>query len=98
VAGYLILMTLLATAFQGAIGSPAAFGQLIPALRSGDPVSQLVDVPIWWRVIEGLSLGSAMALTAPFSALALFHLYLDLRARKEGMDLVVQAREIARAA
>ncbi|MBF4510740.1 MAG: hypothetical protein ISP10_09740 [Aeromicrobium sp.] len=98
VAGYLVLMFGLSTAFQGAIASPAALGQLVPALGASDPLTALLDVPVWWRVVEGLSFGAASALTAPFTALALFHLYIDLRARKEGMDLVVRARELARAA
>lgn len=98
VAGYLILMLGLTTAFQGAIASPAAIGQLVPALAASDAVTALLDVPVWWRVVEGISFGAAAALTAPFTTLALFHLYLDMRARKEGMDLVARARELAQAA
>ena len=98
VAGYLALMFGLTTAFQGAIASPAALGQLVPALTSTDPLTAMLDVPVWWRVVEGVSFGAAAALTAPFTTLALFHLYLDVRSRKEGMDLVVRARELLRAA
>jgi len=98
VAGYLVLMFGLTTAFQGAIASPVAIGQLVPALTSTDPLTAMLDVPVWWRVLEGVSFGAAAALTAPFTTLALFHLYLDVRSRKEGMDLVVRARELAQAA
>jgi hypothetical protein len=96
VSGYLILMFALTTAFQGAIASPAALGQLIPVLGASDALGALLDAPVWWRVLEGLSFGAAAALTAPFTTLALFHLYLDVRSRKEGMDLVVRARELVR--
>jgi hypothetical protein len=98
VAGYLLLMLGLTTAFQGAIASPAALGQLMPALGASDPLTALLDVPAWWRVLEGVSFGAAAALTAPFTTLALFHLYLDIRSRREGMDLVIRARELAQAA
>lgn len=98
VAGYLVVMFGLTTAFQGAIASPAAIGQLVPAFTSTDPLTAMLDIPVWWRVVEGVSFGAAAALTAPFTTLALFHLYLDVRSRKEGMDLVVRARELARVA
>jgi len=95
VVAYLALAWVLTSAFTGALASPVALGQLIPALRSSDPLGALADVPLWWQVLEGLTIGASTALVAPFTTLAIFSLYVDVRARKEGMDLVIRARALA---
>ena len=92
VIGYLLLVSALTAAFEGAIGSPAIIRQLVASLQNPEAVFQPLSVP--WKVFEGLTLGIAIALPAPFIPLAMFSLYLDLRARKEGMDIIVRAREL----
>jgi len=92
VIGYLLLVSALTAAFEGAIGSPAIIRQLVASLQNPEAVFQPLSIP--WKVFEGLTLGIAIALPAPFIPLAMFSLYLDLRSRKEGMDIIVRAREL----
>ncbi len=92
VIGYLLLVGALMTAFEGAIGSPVIIRQIVASLQNPDAIFQ--PLSIGWKVAEGLTLGLAIALPAPFVPLALFSLYLDLRSRSEGMDIIVRAREL----
>jgi hypothetical protein len=96
VSGYLVLVWLLMTAFQGALGSPVIIRQIVASAQNPEAIFQ--PVSLVWKVLEGLTLGFAIALPAPFAPLATFALYLDLRARNEGMDLVIRARELRDAA
>ncbi len=94
--GYLVLVWFLMAAFQGALGSPVIIRQIVVTAQNPEAIYQ--PVSLVWKVLEGLTLGLALALPAPFAPLATFALYLDLRARNEGMDLVIRAREIRDAA
>ena len=47
-----------------------------------------------WKVFDGLVQGLAISVVLPFSASVSLLTYLDLRARDEGMDLVIRAREL----
>jgi len=96
VCGYLVLVWFLLAAFQGALGSPVIIRQIVASAQNPEAIYQ--PVSLGWKVLEGLTLGLAIALPAPFAPLATFALYLDLRGRNEGMDLVIRAREIRDAA
>lgn len=91
--GYLVIVTTLVTLFEGALASPLIIRQIVVAAQNPDAVFQ--QTPLVWKIVEGLVLGAAMTLVAPIMPLALASLYTDLRARSEGMDLIVRAREIA---
>lgn len=91
--GYLVIVTTLVTLFEGALASPLIIRQIVVAAQNPDAVFQ--QTPLVWKIVEGLVLGAAMTLVAPIMPLALASLYADLRARSEGMDLIVRAREIA---
>ncbi|MBC7266751.1 MAG: hypothetical protein H5T75_07260 [Coriobacteriia bacterium] len=91
--GYLAIVTTLVALFEGALASPLIVRQIVVAAQNPDAVFQ--QTPLVWKIVEGLVLGAAMTLVAPIMPLALASLYADLRARSEGMDLIVRAREIA---
>lgn len=96
VLGYMLLVSALTAAFEGAIGSPVIIRQIIESVQNPEAVFQ--PLSLGWKVAEGLTLGLAIALPAPFIPLAMFSMYLDLRSRKEGMDIIVRARELTPAA
>ncbi len=96
VIGYFTLVWLLMSAFQGALGSPVIIRQIVVTAQNPEAIIQ--PVSLVWKVLEGLTLGLAIAIPAPFAPLASFALYLDLRARNEGMDLVIRARQLRDAA
>jgi hypothetical protein len=60
---------------------------------SGSPLPSL-----GWQVFAGLVQGVARALTLPLTYVAWLLYYLDLRARREGMDLLARAQALAAAA
>jgi hypothetical protein len=93
VLGYLVILSVLVGLFEGAIASPLIVRQIVVAVQNPDAVFQ--QTSLVWKIVEGLVLAAAMTLVAPIMPLALAHLYTDLRARSEGMDLIVRAREIA---
>ncbi len=92
VIGYLLLVAALTAAFQGALGSPVIIRQILAGAQNPDAIFQPLSIP--WKVAEGLALGLAITLPAAFTPLALFSLYLDLRSRNEGMDIIMRAREL----
>lgn len=96
VIGYLLLVGAITAAFEGAVGSPVIIRQIVASLQNPEAIFQPLSIA--WKVAEGLTLGLAIALPAPFAPLALFSLYLDLRSRNEGMDLIIRARELTPAA
>ena len=86
----------LASALKGALYAPAAFllaDVFNSALQS--PEAFVPDVPIWITVALGVFAALAESIVIPFDRLCWSQLYVDLRARGEGMDLVVRARELA---
>ncbi len=93
VLAYLVLVWALVTAFEGAIASPLIIRQIVVVAQN--PEALFVRVPVGWKILEGCTLALSSALTAPYWPLALFSLYVDLRARKEGMDIIMRAREFA---
>jgi hypothetical protein len=47
-----------------------------------------------WKAFEGALTALATAIAYPFGMFAWFCLYLDLRARREGMDIVARAADL----
>jgi len=96
VVGYVVLLAVLSSAFQAALSSPAVIRQVVETVQN--PEAIFAPVSIGWKLLEGLLLALAMALPMPFATFAAFNLYVDLRVRTEGMDLLARARELAEAA
>ena len=83
---------LLAAQFESALAAPTLVRSIITGVQSP---SSLVGQLAWgWKVFDGLSQGVAMALVLPFTTVLSLLTYFDLRARDEGMDLIVRAREL----
>lgn len=91
--GFLLLLAVLVGLFEGAIASPLIVRQVIVAVQNPEAVFH--QTPLAWKMVEGLVLAAAITLVAPISSLALFVLYTDLRARSEGLDLIMRARALA---
>ena len=49
-----------------------------------------------WKAVEGSLAALATALIYPFVEFGWFSMYLDLRSRREGMDIVARAEDITR--
>lgn len=81
-------------ALQGALNSPAAIRQLVDSVQ--DPQAIFRELSVGWKVFEGLLSASSVSIALPFSGLAWYLFYVDMRARAEGMDLVARARSITR--
>ncbi len=67
--------------------------QQLSGAASGNPLPAL-----GWQVFDGLVQGVAQTLTLPLLYVGWVLYYLDLRSRREGMDLLVRAQEMARTA
>jgi len=91
--GFAIVLSLLAVVLEAAVDSPAVIRQIIASVNSPDAVFQ--EISPGWKTFEGVLAATATSLIAPFLEFSWFFYYLDLRARNEGMDLVVKAGEIA---
>lgn len=96
VLGWAILAYVLMSLFHYAVASPAAIRQIIVSAQN--PEAIFMPTSFWWKFIEGLMLAIATTLPAPFMPLATFSMYLDLRVRNEGVDLVMRAQELAKSA
>ena len=91
--GFAMLLGTLATLLQAAVSAPALIRQFV--LSVSDPMAIIQPASPFWMTVEGVFAALAVALVFPFSQLAWFCLYLDLRARREGMDLVARATDLA---
>jgi hypothetical protein len=78
---------------ETAVDSPALLRQVIASVNQSDAL--FAEVSAGWKTLEGIFSALAAALVYPFANLAWFHYYLDLRARREGMDIVVGATRLA---
>lgn len=85
VLGVVLLSTLLATVFQSIFAAPVAVFQFVE-------VNALLE-----QVITALSSMVATVLVTPFTAAFTMALYVDLRVRKEGFDLVLWAQRLGNA-
>lgn len=90
---FLVLLTVLVGLFEGAIASPLIVRQVVVAAQNPEAIFH--QTPLVWKIVEGLVLAAAITFVSPITALGLFTLYMDLRARSEGMDLIVRARRLA---
>jgi hypothetical protein len=88
----LIATGLLVTQFESALAAPTLIRELIMGARS--PLSVFSEIHWGWKVFDGLIQGVAISVVLPFSAAVMLLTYLDLRARDEGMDLVIRARKL----
>lgn len=96
VLGWAILAAVLMSLFRSAVASPLAVRQIVASMQNPEAIFQ--PTALGWKFIEGLTLAIATTLPAPFMPLATFSLYLDLRVRNEGVDLVMQAQELSKSA
>ena len=90
--GFAAGLGLLALTLQSAVDSPAVIRQIVSSVTNPDALFQTVAPG--WKTLEGVLSAAAVALVYPFSELAWYFYYLDLRSRREGMDLVISAREL----
>ncbi len=86
-------LAVLTLALESAVNSPAVIRQIFSSIT--DPEALFSELSVGWKVLEGVLSATAVSLVYPFSELALFFYYLDLRARHEGMDLVQRAGRLA---
>jgi len=87
---------LISTQFEAALASPVVVREIIFGAQN---MSVLTSKIAWgWKVFDGALQGVAMALVLPFLQLTTLLCYLDLRAREEGMDLIIRARALRDAA
>jgi hypothetical protein len=83
---------LISTQFEAALASPVVVREIVFGAQN---MSVLTSKIAWnWKVFDGTLQGLAMALVLPFLQLTFLLGYLDLRAREEGMDLVIRARAL----
>lgn len=87
---------LVAMQFESALATPVVVREVIfGAQQQSALTSQLA----WgWKLFDGALQGLAIAVALPFMQLAVLLCYLDLRAREEGMDLIIRSRAILHAA
>jgi hypothetical protein len=76
-------------ALQAGIGSFGSIGTALSAVRSGGAA-----IPLPWQVVAGVVQGIGQALAQPLLYIAWMLFYLDLRARNEGVDLLVRAQAL----
>ncbi|MBN2405088.1 MAG: hypothetical protein JXE06_05860 [Coriobacteriia bacterium] len=96
VLGWAILAAVLMSLFRSAVASPIAIRQVVASIQNPEAIFQ--STAIGWKFAEGLMLAIASTLPAAFMPLATFSLYLDLRVRNEGVDLVMRAQELSKVA
>ena len=95
VIGFYVLVSVFALVLETTVTSPSVSRQLVASI--GNPEAIFAPVSAWWKTVEGILSAAAVTLVIPFAELAWFFFYADLRARREGMDLVVRAAELAEA-
>ncbi len=93
VTGLLVAIWLLSLQFESAMISPIAIREVVLALQ--EPEAMYHQISVGWKVFEGLLQALAVTVVLPFGQLALVSVYLDLRSRKEGMDLLMRAERLA---
>lgn len=90
---FFVALGILSLVLQTAVNAPMLVRQLVESAQNPDAV--FMPLSAGWKVAEGLFTALAVALIYPFTELAWFMFYLDLRSRREGMDLVAKAAAIA---
>ncbi len=90
---FVLSLYLLVIALETSVGSPNILRQVFDSVRNPEAIFQ--PLSLGWKAAEGLIAALALSLVTPFQALAVYLFYTDMRARAEGMDLVVRARDLA---
>lgn len=88
-----VALGIITVTLESAVNSPAVIRQIVASV--GNPEALFSELSAGWKTFEGVLTATAASLVYPFAELAWFGYYLDLRARREGMDLVVEARRLA---
>jgi hypothetical protein len=85
-----IAVGLLGAQFESALAAPTIVREVITGVTSTTgPFGQIA----WgWKVFDGMAQGIAISLVLPFTTSVTLLNYLDLRARDEGMDLIIRSR------
>lgn len=83
---------LLVAQFESALAAPTVIREIFMATQS--PTALFSEIHWGWKVFDGLVQGIAISVVLPFAASVTLLTYLDLRAREEGMDLVIRARKL----
>ena len=87
--GFAIAMWVFSVSLETVVDSPVLIRQLIASIDRSDAL--FAELSAGWKTFEGVFAALAVSFVYPFVQLSWFHYYLDLRARREGMDLVVAA-------
>ncbi|MDP2181752.1 MAG: YciC family protein [Actinomycetota bacterium] len=90
---FFLLLSVFTFVLETAVDSPAFIRQIVEGLQNPDALFAAVSPG--WKFIEGLLTALAISLVYPFSRIAWYCFYLDVRARREGMDMVARARALA---
>lgn len=88
----LLAAGLLVAQFESALAAPTIVREIVTGVQS--PAALFREIAWGWKAFDGLVQGIAIAVVLPFSASVTLLAYLDLRARDEGMDLLIRAREL----
>ncbi len=92
VIAFFVLVFLFTIVLEAAVTAPSIARQIVASVQSPDALFQPVSAG--WKTFEGLLSAASVSLVLPFVELAWFFFYADLRARREGMDLVVRAEKL----
>jgi hypothetical protein len=96
IVGFVIVVGLLTYALESAVNAPAIIRQVWDSAQN--PNAVFAEISVWWKTAEGMLSAAAVSLVTPFVYLCWYGLYLDLRARRDGMDLHARALDLAKEA
>lgn len=91
--GFSLLLWVFSVVLETAVDSPALIRQLATGFQNPDAVFAAVSPG--WKFVEGLLTALSATFVFPFTRIAWYCFYLDIRARHEGMDLVARAAVLA---
>ncbi|GAB4276707.1 MAG: hypothetical protein Kow0056_07430 [Coriobacteriia bacterium] len=95
-AGYFLGVLMVSSAFRAAVHAPAVMVMLrwiAPMVQDFSGV--VANTPISVVAVMGVSAAVAEVFAMPFERACWTQYYLDMRSRREGMDLLIEARELA---
>lgn len=87
-----VAIGLLGAQFESALAAPTIVREIVMGVQSAG--ATLGRIGWGWKAFDGIAQGFAIAIVLPFTTSATLLNYLDLRARDEGMDLIVRARAL----
>jgi hypothetical protein len=94
--GFFVAVGIIVFSLESALTSFSTIQLVLSGIAGGSSGSPLPS--LGWQVFGGLLAGVAQALTLPLMYVAWMMYYLDLRSRREGMDLLARAQALAPAA